>query len=419
MQAKRIIANITNHDATIVLPASKSICNRALILQSFIYKEFPEHSIQLLNLSTADDSLLMIDALSLNNERINLKNAGTCMRFLIAYFAALNGVEKILDGDERMRNRPISALVDALRELGADIEYLGKIGFPPLKIKGKKLKSNKTISVDGNESSQFLSAILLIAPFIENGCSFKWDKNIGSSSYNLMTISVMSSFGFDVKLIDDIIQVKEIQSNSDLKNVFQIESDWSSAAFFYEALAIKQTGKIKFENLSLNSIQGDAELANLMQNFGINSQQIGADILIESNQIKPKENIEFDCKQFPDLVPALVCAAVSRNLTTKFSGLSKLNFKESKRLDDLVFHFKKLKPNLESNEDEILLFESEEKFPDFVFNVNRDHRMVMAYAMLAFQYKEVYLNETDWVEKSFPDFWNQAEKIGLKLEVIQ
>ncbi len=408
----------TEFDSIINLPASKSISNRALIIQALFNHFNYQTEIQIDNLSNADDTLIMLDSISSKNEIVNVKNAGTCMRFLTAYYSCLPGITKILIGDDRMKNRPISALVNALRSLGAEIEYLENEGFPPLKIHGKKLNPAQNLLIDDAQSSQFLSAILLISPFLEQKCSFIWNPNSDSSSYNKMTIDVLSSFGLKIEVVDNKIIVHPILNDFGGNILYAVESDWSSAAFFYEAMAIHKKGKIFLNKLYSTSIQADSALINFMRKFGVHSEfnKDGIEISFNTELIEP--NFIFDCKQNPDLVPALVCVAACQNFSSKFIGLSKLNYKESKRLDELVFHLKQLNWQVLADSESITLVSKFNNQSEFIFNTAHDHRMVMAYAMLAFHFKKIALNEVHWVDKSFPNFWDEALKIGLiKLEV--
>ena len=411
-----IVADDRIFDAEINLPASKSISNRALVLKSLCEKYSLNKQITLHHLSDADDTVLMQAALESNKELIYLKNAGTCMRFLTAYFSIIPGSCKILDGDERMRNRPIAGLVNALRTLGADIEYLNSEGFPPLKINGKKLKGGKYIEVDGTESSQYLSALLLIAPFFEESSRFYWNSQIGSASYNLMTLFTLKDLGFEYQLNQNEIEVKPFVNSKSAPFHYTIEADWSSAAFLYEAMAIRKNGRILLKRLKFPSIQGDAILKDWMEKFGVVSvlKDDGVEISFDEELIE--QNQHYNCDQYPDLVPAMVALASNFEFPTKFSGLSKLNFKESKRLDELSNLLQKLNMAHLADNESIQLLNKVGDYQNSVLDTAKDHRLVMAYAILAFQFKKVSLNETHWVDKSFPDFWKELSQLGLELQ---
>ncbi len=413
MSTWQVNASKKKFDSIINLPASKSISNRALIIQALLMNFNNNFKVKIENLSNADDTLIMLDSISSENELIYVKNAGTCMRFLTAYFSCLPGVCKILDGDERMKNRPISALVHALRELGADIEYLENEGFPPLKIQGKKLNPAQNLVIDDTQSSQFLSAVLLVSPFLGNKSSFIWNPNSDSASYNKMTIDVLNSFGIKTELAENRIVVYPVSTNFTFNPNYTIESDWSSAAFFYEAMALQKNGKLFLNKLFSKSIQADSALIDLMEKFGVQTEFHKNGIEISFNPTLIEANSKFDCRQNPDLVPALVCVAACQNFSSEFIGLSKLNYKESKRLDELVIHLKKLNWKLFFDSESISLISNSGYQTEFIFNTAKDHRMVMAYGMLAFHFKNISLNEVHWVDKSFPNFWEEALNIGL------
>ncbi|MFN3446895.1 MAG: 3-phosphoshikimate 1-carboxyvinyltransferase, partial [Bacteroidia bacterium] len=247
----------------IILPASKSICNRVLILKKVLGIHT---SIQ--NIATADDSVIMQHALQQTTGTVDVKNAGTCMRFLTAYYATTPDVDVILHGSERMHNRPIGALVDALTTLGADIDYIDKPGFAPLRIKGKKLHGG-VVTVDASISSQFVSALMLVAPNFKNGLSIRLGKNTVSKPYITLTADLLKQFGIDVTVQDDVV-IKPYQPQT-APDTFLIEPDWSAAAFWYQLLALAKAGNITLNNLKPNSAQGDAIIAEYMERFGVSS----------------------------------------------------------------------------------------------------------------------------------------------------
>ncbi|MFY8019804.1 MAG: 3-phosphoshikimate 1-carboxyvinyltransferase, partial [Bacteroidia bacterium] len=289
-------------------------------------------------------------------------------------------------------------------------------GFPPLKINGKKIEGGLRIEVDGTESSQYLSAILLISPFFQKSSSFNWNPHIGSASYNLMTLATMQDLGFEYQINQMEIEVEPIQKLKSESIHYTIEADWSSAAFFYEALALRKKGKILLKKLKFPSIQGDSVLKDWMLQFGVVSNQKDEGLEICYQPERVESNLHFDCSQYPDLVPALVALASQFNFPIKFSGLSKLNFKESKRLDELIRLLQQLNITHQADTEHIHLLAKGESTNLGILDTAKDHRLVMAYAMLAFQFKKVSLNETHWVDKSFPNFWNELTQLGLTIQ---
>lgn len=402
------------------LSSSKSISNRALLLQAL-----SKHKFALNNISDADDTKLMLEALSGDCKTINLKNAGTCMRFLTAYFSCIENKEIMLQCDERMKQRPIKNLVDSLKELGAEIIYLEEENFPSLKIIGKKL-IGKNISINASQSSQFVSALMLIAPFIENGLTIDLVDEISSKSYIEMTADLMNNLGFEVLFSGSKISIKQQKINSTFNqsNSYSIEPDWSSAAFWFQVVALNSDIKIFLKNLSHQSIQGDKIIENLMKRFSVHSSEIifnGTNgILIENKKsINSLNDISINFTSNPDLVPvyAVTCAAL--NLKTNLIGLKNLKIKESDRLvaineelNNLGFETQIVNDELQINN---TLHQRFNMSSNQIMNTRKDHRIAMAFAPLVFLFDEIKMNDTDVVIKSYPDFWLEAKKVGIEL----
>jgi len=427
--------------ADISLPSSKSISNRALILNHFY-----ELNIDLQNLSEADDTAIMLNALKQNAGIINLKNAGTCMRFLTAYFACKENCEVELHGDERMQKRPIKILVEALKELGADITYLNEEGFPPLKIKGKKL-SGGNISINADISSQFISALMLVAPSFESGLNIKLNGEIFSHSYIEMTAKLMIKFGFDVSFNGSELAIIKSSNHQiihslthslthslphsfthSLPHSFTVEPDWSAASYWYEIAALSNSCNILLKGLHMESLQGDEIISDLMSDFGVETIHHDEGILLQKNHQIIKTTItssEVDKHQInlastPDLLPALAVTAAVKNSSAKFTGLKNLRIKESDRLNALETELKKCGFDVAIQNDTLKIntvFNFQ--LSTFNFNTYNDHRMAMAFAPLALIFDKVEIENADVVEKSYPQFWNDLKKAGFEISLAK
>ena len=422
------VSHITkNIQADISLPSSKSISNRALILNHFY-----ELNIDLQNLSEADDTAIMLNALKQNAGIINLKNAGTCMRFLTAYFACKENCEVELHGDERMQKRPIKILVDALKELGADITYLNEEGFPPLKIKGKKL-SGGTISINADISSQFISALMLVAPSFESGLNIKLNGEIFSHSYIEMTAKLMIKFGFDVSFNGSELAIIKSSNHQiihslthSLTHSFTVEPDWSAASYWYEIAALSNSCNILLKGLHTESLQGDEIISDLMNDFGVETIHHDEGILLQKNHQIIKTNVtssdlekhQINLASTPDLLPALAVTAAVKNSSAKFTGLKNLRIKESDRLNALETELKKCGFDVMIEKDTLKInpvFNFQ--FSSFNFNTYNDHRMAMAFAPLALIFDKVEVENADVVEKSYPQFWNDLKQAGFEISL--
>jgi 3-phosphoshikimate 1-carboxyvinyltransferase len=400
---KKLTGNIT-------LPASKSICNRVLILKKVLGIHT---SIQ--NIATADDSVIMQHALQQTTGTVDVKNAGTCMRFLTAYYATTPDVDVILHGSERMHNRPIGALVDALTTLGADIDYIDKLGFAPLRIKGKKLHGG-AVTVDASVSSQFVSALMLVAPNFKNGLSIRLGKNTVSKPYITLTADLLKQFGIDVTVQDDMV-IKPYQTQT-APDTFLIEPDWSAAAFWYQLLALAKEGNITLNKLTPNSAQGDAVIADYMERFGISTQyNIQGALLTKNNNYL--EKAYYDMLNYPDMVPAMAVLMCALNIPCTFVNVAHLEAKESKRLTALCTELGKCGFDISHNGNELHInsIGEENLVKPTSFNTYQDHRLAMALAPLALLFDEVVINHSEVVEKSYPHFWDDLRMVGFEIKV--
>ena len=368
------------------LPASKSISNRLLIIQALCKQDF-----EIKNLSDSDDTLGLQKALVNDTKTIDVGASGTTFRFLTAYFSTQVGKDFILTGTDRMKERPIKELVDALQSLGAEIEYVEKEGFPPLRIKGINLKGGE-ITIDGTISSQFISALLLIAPTLKNGLNFKIEGKIVSKPYIKMTLKLMQEFGVDSSWNGNRIEVNP--QNFIAKN-FEIESDWSATSFWYEIAALSKSCNIKLNRLSENSIQGDKKVSELFSKLGVNSE-FANNSLILTKSANCSFLKEIDLLETPDLYQPLKCTLFAVNNNPEIRGIQTLKSKEADRIMAMENELEKLNT---SN----------------IIETYKDHRMAMSFAPLCLKFGKIQINNIEVVSKSYPNFWKDLEKGGFKI----
>jgi 3-phosphoshikimate 1-carboxyvinyltransferase len=402
-------------NASIHLPASKSISNRALILNAVT-----GNTTLINNLSEADDTVLMQSVLLSNETTFNLKNAGTCMRFLTAYFAANPGKEVTLLCDERMEQRPIHSLVEALRQLGADITYLNKKGFPPLAIKGKQL-SGGIIRLNASESSQFTSALMMIAPLLSEPLTLQLQGDISSEPYLKMTAAVMRLFGLETTI--DLPYIHLTSQISNLESQILIEPDWSSASYWYEIVALSKDARIDLPGLSIRSLQGDAIIAQHMIGFGVETIETDLGITLKKTSPLKQQNLILDLTHCPDLAPALAVTAAACNRNTTLTGLKNLAIKESNRLLALHTELTKLGFDITITDDELCVKErpqsavsgSQLSIPKSQISTHGDHRLAMAFAPLALVFPSISVEQPEVVEKSYPHFWEDLKTVGFTI----
>ena len=394
---------------TIDLPASKSISNRVLIIKALCNNSFTVN-----NLSDSDDTLILKKALSLNDHKIDIGHAGTAMRFLTAYLAGIEG-EWELTGSSRMKQRPIGILVNALNQLGADIKYLEKQGFPPLLISGTRLVG-KSQELDGTVSSQYISALLMIAPVISNGLILKLNGEITSKSYIEMTLNLMSVFGIKYNWSGDTITIPE---QDYLPVQFTVESDWSSASYWYEALALADNGEIFLKSLSINSLQGDSKIYKWFKLFGIESiQQDNGILLIKPGDQNP-EKLILDFIENPDMAQTMACLCVAKRIPFHFSGLKTLKIKETDRVSALIYELAKFGAALSEPAPGELEWNGRQinitgKRPPVIKTYN-DHRMALSFAPMTTVGFEMEIEDPGVVSKSYPGFWNDLKKAGYEI----
>lgn len=389
--------------AVIELPSSKSIANRLLIAQSLATKKF-----EIKHLSKAEDTKILKEALKEKKEEVNVGMAGTAYRFLTAYYSITPGI-RTLTGAERMLERPIHILVEILQQLGAEISYCEKKGFPPLKIKGQQLKGN-TIRVDGSVSSQYISALLLIVPYL-GSLELHLTNRIVSLPYIDMTINLMNRLGITIKRNKHIIEVQkgDYFTNESIK----VEKDWSSAAFFYQLVSLAKL-EIKIPELSLTSVQGDVSCAEIFSRLGVDTEERAGSLHLKPAQIENTEEVTFDLTNTPDLIPSVAVTVSSLIQKTTIKGVSTLRIKECDRVNALKNELSKLGASLEEiEEDSIVILKRKGGAKVPVFETYNDHRMAMCLAPLALVYDSIQIDSLEVVKKSFPNFWKELEKVGL------
>ena len=400
---------LKNRKLSIQITGSKSESNRLLLLQA-LYPQICIH-----NLSNSDDSLVMKKALSDSSSVIDIHHAGTAMRFLTAFFATQKGREVVLTGSTRMQERPIKILVDALNTLGADINYQNSEGYPPLVIHGKELKNNE-VTLSANVSSQYISALLLIAPKLKNGLILNLEGKITSVPYIKMTLDLLQQIGVETYFKNNCIQIKPLQAT--LKPInFVVESDWSSASYYYSIAALSTLGtKIELSSYKKTSLQGDSVLASIYKSFGVTTTFKSNSIVLHKNEtIESNTLVELDLANAPDIAQTIAITCLGLQIPCKLTGLHTLKIKETDRLVALKTEIEKFGTTLEitDNSLEILKFNPlKSKVKIATYN---DHRMAMAFAPLALK-KTFTVNEAEVVSKSYPEFWKDLKSIGFQLK---
>jgi len=371
------------------LPSSKSISNRLLIIRALSKDKFVMQ-----NLSESDDTKVLQEALNSKKSIIKIGNAGTSFRFLTAYLSIQDKKEFIVDGSDRIRERPIKELVNTLNKLGANITYLNNDKRPPLKIKGRKIKGGE-IEIDGNISSQFITSILLIAPTLENGIELKIKGNLVSKSYIVMTLKLMAFFGIKSKWENNTIQIRKQEYSA---NNYHIEADWSAASFWFEIAALSKDCNIILPGLKENSIQGDKKCIEIFKSFGVNARFKNEKLILNKTQkFSPQET--YNLIDNPDLYQPLKCTLAASNLDAKFVGIQTLQSKET----DRILAVKKELEKIHSTR---------------IIDTYEDHRMAMSFAPLALKVEKLQVNDVQVVSKSYPNFWNDIQNAGFTISPL-
>lgn len=403
----KLLKSTLHPQSNIAITGSKSESNRLLLLQA-LYT-----NITIANLSNSDDATLMQKALTSSNATKDIHHAGTAMRFLTAYYATQDGQKITLTGSARMQERPIKILVDALRQLGADIQYTNNEGFPPLQIKGQKLQGNQ-VMLDANISSQYISALLLIAPTLENGLTLTLNGTITSVPYINMTLSLLNDLGVKTNFEGNTITVERFEATEQAK-VFTVESDWSSASYFYSLVALSKIGTtIELSSYKENSLQGDSCLAEIYQAFGVETTFSDQKITLSKKQQPTQKFIKLDLKNAPDIAQTIAVTAFGLQMSCEMIGLHTLKIKETDRLVALKTELEKLGASVDITDASLFLHKATQICENSTIETYKDHRMAMAFAPLALRVP-LTIEKADVVSKSYPDFWKDLQKIGVNL----
>ena len=401
---------------TAQLPASKSISNRALIIHALSGGHIlPE------NLSNCDDTEVIVSALKDNPCEINIKAAGTAMRFMSAYLAVKEGEEHVLTGTERMKHRPIGILVDALRFLGADIEYMGEEGFPPLRIRGRQLEGG-LLKVPGNISSQYISALLMIGPALRKGLTLHLTGDVISRPYIDLTLWMMREFGAEAEWSD--YETIEVRPKPYEERTYYIENDWSAASYWYEMVALSkdEEATVRLEGLMDGSKQGDSSLRYIFSLLGVKSQFESREqgvpttiTLCHSGRCVPR--LEYDFVNAPDLAQTFVVTCALLNVPFHFRGLSTLKIKETDRIEALKTEMRKLGYVIKDVNDSELIWDGERCEPDLERGIDtyEDHRMALAFAPAACRMDALRINDPQVVTKSYPNYWEDLSSAHFSI----
>ena len=392
------------------ITGSKSITNRLLILRSI----YP--SLKIKNKSNSQDTVVLENALKSSKNIKDVGHAGTAMRFLTAYYSILKNREVTLLGSKRMHERPIHPLVDCLKLIGADISYLERDGFPPLRIRGKKLNSKK-VEISSNVSSQFISAILLIAPKLIGGLVIELKGELISKPYIKMSIGLLNKLGVKTNFRGNLIRIGNLEKTQ--KKTFTVESDWSSASYWYSIVALSESAEVRLNNFFKKSIQGDSVLARYYNALGVETKFIENFIVLSKiNDFKPPKYLKLDLIDTPDLAQTIVVTCFGLGTSCFLCGLQTLNIKETERLNALKNELTKLGAKLDITEISLKLYKSKEFRKNITINTYQDHRMAMSFAPLALIIP-IFIENPSVVVKSYPHFWNDLIKAGFKIKSTQ
>jgi 3-phosphoshikimate 1-carboxyvinyltransferase len=401
---------------TIKLPASKSISNRALIIHALSGGAILPN-----NLSDCDDTTVIIDALQNNPHEINIKAAGTAMRFMTAFLSVKDGEEHVLTGTERMKHRPIGVLVDALRHLGADISYVGDEGFPPLRIKGRKLEGG-LLEVPGNISSQYISALLMIGPTLKNGLTLRLTGDVISRPYIDLTLWTVREFGADADWSD--FETISVAPKPYKERNYYIENDWSAASYWYEMMALSthEDDEIRLEGLMDGSKQGDSSVRYIFSLLGVKStfesREEGVPTTVtlrHTNRCVPR--LEYDFVNSPDLAQTFVVCCALKNVHFHFTGLSTLKIKETDRIEAMKKEMRKLGYVIHDKNNSELIWDGERCMPEIEGGIDtyEDHRMALSFAPASLCIDGLSINNPQVVTKSYPHFWEDIKSAGFEV----
>lgn len=398
-------------NSIINIGGSKSESNRLLILKA----QFQNITIK--NLSESDDTNVLQQGLKTVNGTVNVHHAGTAMRFLTAYFSAKEGAEIILTGSQRMQERPIGVLVDALNNLGADIQYLQNEGYPPLKIKGKKLQK-RNVAVQADISSQYISALMLIAPMLPNGLQITLKGKTISKPYIEMTLSLLKQIGVQANFHNNIVSISSLDKIEAIEII--VESDWSAASYFYSLVALSEDLEITLTSFSEDSLQGDAALSSIYKKLGVQTVFNTSDnsISLSKKNKQLPDSLKLNLTNTPDLAQTVAVTCFGLGIACELTGLQTLKIKETDRLSALQIELTKLGAVVHIDCASIRIRKSTQLVPNVIIETYQDHRMAMAFAPLALK-TPLRINNAGVVSKSYPNFWKDLKKTGISCELLK
>ena len=391
----------------IEIGGSKSESNRLLMLREY------SSDFKITNLSKSDDTETLMNALANIDKIVDVNHAGTAMRFLASYYASKLNSKITLTGSDRMKNRPIGILVDALRDLGAEIEYKEKEGYPPLRIIGKNLMGNE-VSLPANISSQYISSLMMLGVKIDNGIKLNLEGNIASKPYILMTKKLMDKIGCNVVINNNEIVIS--RNYKSLNKIVEVESDWSSASYFYSIAALSMDAKIILKSFKRNSIQGDSIVSKIYAKLGVETMYKEDSIIISKNKISNlPDSLKLDLSDTPDLAQTIAVSCLGLGIECELSGLDTLKIKETDRIEALKKEFMKLGVDDIITSDNKIYFNGNQKLNNNIkISTYQDHRMALSFAPLAVII-DISIESPNVVSKSFPDYWEVLKTLGFKI----
>ena len=402
----RILKEFQDIQGAVSISGSKSESNRLILLRAYM------SYFKIFNLSDSDDTQLMLSAIESDKKEINIGHAGTAMRFLTSYYSSISENSKILTGSNRMKQRPISILVDALKDLGCDIEYIEKSGFPPLKINGKNILTN-SVTLPANVSSQYISSLMMLGVSLENGLKIKLSSEITSLPYILMTKKIIERIGGTSKIHDREITIEPLTEKV-IPEQF-VESDWSSASYFFSIAALSKSARLTLSTFFKDSLQGDSTLVDIYKIFGIETIFEEDHIILSKNKIDLPKSINLNLKDSPDLAQTIIVTCLGLGVDCTLEGLHTLKIKETDRLIALKNEIEKFNVDkVEITENSITLENNSNLKHEVIIDTYNDHRMAMSFAPLSL-IVPIKINNPEVVTKSYVNFWNDLESLGFNI----
>ena len=402
----KISKELQDIQGTVSISGSKSESNRLILLRAYT------SYFKIFNLSDSDDTQLMLSAIESDKKEINIGHAGTAMRFLTSYYSSISENSKILTGSNRMKQRPISILIDALKDLGCDIEYIEKNGFPPLKINGKNILSN-SVTLPADVSSQYISSLMMLGVSLENGLNIKLSSEITSLPYILMTKKIIERIGGTIKMNDNKITIEPFTEK--VVPLQFVESDWSSASYFFSIAALSKSTRLTLSTFFKDSLQGDSKLVDIYKIFGIETIFEEDHIILRKNKIDLPKSINLNLKDNPDLAQTIIVTCLGLRIDCTLDGLHTLKIKETDRLIALKNEIEKFNVDkVEITENSIILQNNSNLNHDVSIETYNDHRMAMSFAPLSLKVP-IKINNPEVVTKSYINFWNDLESLGFNI----